>query len=483
MKKLLTILSSLTISSTLITPIVISCGTENKENKAKFNLDVNSISGSAGERIFANITNYDDLSKDNLPDTIEYTEKDYLEVTIDHSNKRIQFDLLKSTTSEIKVKILSVLKEELTVTVTIDKEKLSLNKVVKVKQFIAGNKLDDGTIDASIAVGSEGFKITNKSIIDSLNNVNQASIDINQVDIEQKNAGENGIGAAYEIKAKKESENLTGSVTVTLNKGINVNDFFVNKDLGNIFLYKGAYSQLENVLKDEKDKTSIISMAVENLGAANKDFEYLRGNLLFFAKGITTNAQLMIEGATPSNKGIVFNNIPDMKIFKPSQTLKLSYNIVEEIRMTLFEALPESKIKVSKELYETQTYEKSLELKKLVYSNLSESFKKTISEEHFISFTRIKYNVQKSNNEKQLVTKIDVLPGSNIFYGHDGGSFNSYIVTDKSLEGFTNGGDLSKYEEGKKLAEKYSQGMGFYNMFLAMQGNFCQGHDIFEVEN
>ncbi|ASP28422.1 hypothetical protein SCORR_v1c06500 [Spiroplasma corruscae] len=361
---------------------------------------------------------------------------------------------------------------------------IDLSKDVKIKQFIAGNKLDDGSIDTTQTIGQKGYIINDKSIIDSLNNINGLSLDINQVDITNaKPSVDDGVGAIYNI-TPKENSSYTGKVTITLNQNIDPQLFFANKDLGNIYVYKGAFNKINDVIKDEKDKKSIAGIAFENLGAVNKDLEYLKNTLLQFSEGITTYAQELLNTADLKIDSISFK-VPTMgNIFKPNSILNLKYNFTEENRATLYDNLlsESKKIKVSKGLLETKTEDKALELKKVTYNNLNESFKSRVNETEFINFTKIKYNSLDNKESRKKVTKIDILPGSNLIYGHDGGSFNSYIESDSVAEKFTHSGKLSNYENDKQLDIKYTIGMGWFEIPASMSGEFYQGYDIYEVE-
>ncbi|AKX34722.1 hypothetical protein SLITO_v1c11110 [Spiroplasma litorale] len=356
-----------------------------------------------------------------------------------------------------------------------------LKDLIKVDKFIAGNKLSDGTIDPSIAIGDEGFKITEAGIVDSMNNINKTNIDINSIQLNKLTSGINGIGDIYKIIAK-EGMGYKGEVNVVLNKGVDPNLFFANKDIGNIYVYQGAFNKIDDVLKHEKNKKSILAMAVENLGSANKDFEYLRSNLLQGENMLNPNAKVIIDNAVATKTGVTLNKFPTMNnIFIQRDKIEIKYSLKKDERITFYEALPESKtIDAPKDLLENESFEGSKKLKDLVYSKLSDKFKTKIDIKKFEEFTRIKYKVKKSSNESSLVTKIDILPGYEDLYGHDGGSFNSYIVTDKLVGYGTNGGNLGEYEEGGKLDIKYTTGMGFVEMAGAMKGDFYQGHAIFE---
>ncbi|AKX34720.1 hypothetical protein SLITO_v1c11090 [Spiroplasma litorale] len=491
MKKLLSILGSVTFMATSISTVV-ACGDKTEpedgnsaaggeEGKKGFVLDTKSIEGNPGDRKIILIKNYSELSNDELPNSYKCSEDGYLDVTFDYSNKQILVDLKKPTTNNIKLTISSSANYTADIDVKVNNVKIDISKVVKINTFIAGNKLSDGTIDPSIAIGDEGFKITEAGIVDSMNNINKLSLDIKGLDIKLQYSGDNGIGARYEISGKENSD-YTGKVIVNLNKGVDPNLFFANKNIGNIFVYEGAFNKIDDVLKHEKNKKSIISMAIENLGATNKDFEYLRGNLLQGKDMFNPNAKVIIDNAVATKTGVTLNKFPTMNpIFVDKGKIELTYNLVKEDRITLYEALPSDKlIEAPKDLLENESIENSKKLKDVVYDKLTDEFKNKISQSYFESFTKVRYKIRKSKEDATKVTKIDVLPGSNDLYGHDGGSFNSYIVTDSTVGIGTQGGNLGEYEEDGKLDIKYTTGMGFFEYSGGLKGDFHQGHDIFK---
>ncbi|ASP28421.1 hypothetical protein SCORR_v1c06490 [Spiroplasma corruscae] len=492
MKKLLTFLAYSNLSIVMLCQTVVSCGTTtpkteensngNESSGDKFELDKQSIEGKIGEKINIKITNYDELNSDSIPSIFKFSEEGFATAELDSSNKQIVVSLIKQSTT-LKLNISSINKNEVSISIKISAEKIDLTKDVKVRQFIAGNKLDDGSIDTTQTIGQKGYIINNISIIDSLNNINGLALDINQLNIINVSPGDDGVGAIYNISAKDDAP-YTGKVTITLNQNVDPLLFFANKDLGNMYIYKGAFNKINDVIKDEKDKKSIASIAFENLGATNKDLEYLKNTLLQFSEGITTYAQELLNTADLKESSISFK-VPTMgNIFKPNNTINLNFKYVEDNRATLYDNLlsENKKIKVSKDLLESNTTEKALELKKLTYKNLNESFKNKVNETEFINYTKIKYASLDNKESRKKVTKIDILPGSNLMYGHDGGAFNSYIESDAIAGNFTHSGKLSNYEENKKLDIKYTIGMGWFEIPAAMSGEFYQGYDIYEAE-
>lgn len=424
------------------------------------------------------ITNWDNISEEKRPDTLNFDNDGYATARIDTANKEIVVETFEKNIDNLKLSLISKDGNQTTVvSIKIETALFDLEQEDLVVNIAAGN-MTNGTIDPTIAVGSKGFEITNEAIINGFNTMNGINISADELIIERESDGNNGIGALVNLRAKEGSTVVKGEVSLTLNQNIDPNDYFANKNLGEIRLFKGAYNKLDEVL-NSSDAISLGAIVFEQVGAKNTQLEYVKAN---FIQNLGAAGKEIMKNAVTTATTFQITNMPTLKgIFKENINVEFTYKFVEEDRITLFEALPETKrLNVNFDDLENKAKFAQKEAKTYIYNQLSEEFKNKISLTHFIEFTNLIFNT-KDEIGNDVYVKLDVLPGSDLLYGHDGAAFIGYINNPGGLAGASGGGNLEKYEDSKKLDDKYTTGMGYFDTIAAMGGNFYQGHAILDV--
>ncbi|AHI52496.1 lipoprotein [Spiroplasma culicicola] len=438
------------------------------------------------------ITNFDYLVPEAKPNNeFEFSESNYATAEYDDSNHDIVIKSLSKEISDLKLTIKTNNKKDVTISINIKAEVIDLSQGEYIKNIIAGNMDEYGNIDSSIAVGDKGFQITEKSVLTSFNVMNGVNISADDVVIEsEEGSGDNGIGATYYISSNGNSENIIGEIELTLNQGIDPNEYFRNKNLGEIRLFEGAFNKLNEVL-NSKDVISLGAMVFEVVGDRNKQLEYVKAN---FVKNMGAAGQAIMKNAVTTATTFQITNMPDLGgIFVKDQNIEFTFKFVKEDRITFYEGLPENKM-INIEpgsSYETdRTPEGQIALKTYVYNSLNSNFKEKITLDHFLRFSKVLYDQQWVKSIDWLgfptfyegtYTKIDILPGSPLLYGHDGAAYIGYINNPGGLAGASGGGNLEKYEESGSLDIKYTAGMGAFTTTGSMSGNFYQGHPVINV--
>ncbi|WP_338984859.1 lipoprotein [Spiroplasma endosymbiont of Diplazon laetatorius] len=458
---------------------VITVTIKEIQQEDSFKLDKTSIEMETSKFNYITVTNWDSLSEDKKPSSLTFNNQGYAEAEIDSANHRIK---ITANNKEIENLVLTVKSENgqtVDVNIKITLSVFDLAQDNLVLNVMAGN-MTDGYIDPNIAIGDDGFQITEESVINGFSEMNGVKLNAEDLKIEEIDSGNNGIGALYQISASENSKTVKGSNLVTLNQGIDPSDYFVNRDLGEIRLFKGAFNSLQDVLNKKDDSMSLAAIIFEQIGAKNKQLEYIKNNLV---KNLGAGGKEIMSKSTVSATTFKINGMPELGgIFKPNVKVEFTQKIVQEDRITLFEALPSNgKVEIDVHNFDDKTKVGQIKAKTEVYNQLTQEFKNKVSLSHFIEFTNIIFNT-KDANQKPIDFKFDVLPGSDILYGHDGAAFQGYICAKGMVAIGTGSGDLSKYEENKKLEEKYSSGMGYFTIGGSTSGNFYQGHDIIQVK-
>ncbi|AUB32058.1 hypothetical protein [Spiroplasma floricola] len=455
---------------------VITVNVNEIQQEDQFKLDKTSLYLKTSKYEYLTIVNWDSLSEDKKPSEFIFNKEGYASAELDSANKRIKVTANNQAVDDLKLTIKSSSNTSVDVNIKITLAEFDLAQENLVLNVMAGN-MTNGLIDSSIAIGDEGFKVTEESVLASFNEINGLNLLLNDLNIEIiEGTGNNGIGAQCIIAAKEGNQNVKGETTLILNQNIDPVKYFVNTNLGEIRLFKGSFNQLDKVLANSKDSISLAAIIFEQVGAKNKQLEYIKNNLV---KDLGAPGKELMSKSTVSATTFKINGMPDLKgIFKANSVIEFTQKFVQEDRITIYESLPENKkVNISAQNLVDKSKSGQKNAKTEVYNQLSQEFKSKISLSHFIEFTNIIFNT-KDDNGKYLDFKFDVLPGSDILYGHDGAAFQSYISPGFWAGIGTGAGNLAKYEENKKFEERHSKGMGYFDMTAATKGNFYQGHDI-----
>ena len=453
---------------------VIESEIETQMKLEKTNVQMNT---STEERI--KVTNFDYLDQSAMPNTFEFSESGFATAEFDSSNHEIVIYSSTNAKADLSLIIKAKNGTQAVVSIKIIEEAIDLDKEDYITNVMAGNMNEYGIIDPSIAIGDKGFTISKNSVLTSFNVMNGVNILESDVEITAVDAGSNGIGALYSIAAKTNSQNVKGEVLLTLNQGIDPNEYFRNKNLGQIRLFEGALNKLNDVL-NSKDEISLGAVVFEIVGDRNKQLEYAKAN---FTKNLGAAGQAIMKNAVTTATTFQITNMPDLDgIFIKDQNIEFTFRFTKEDRIIFYEGLPENKmVNIEKSLEQDRSAAGQLALRTKVYEQLNTEFKAKISLEHFLQFSKVIYDSKKSKQDSTKVTKIDILPGSPLLYGHDGAAFIGYINNPGGLAGASGGGNLEKYEDSKTFETKYTTGMGWFEMVAAMSGNFYQGHVVLNV--
>lgn len=453
---------------------VIESEIETQMKLEKTNVQMNT---STEERI--KVTNFDYLDQSAMPNTFEFSESGFATAEFDSSNHEIVIYSSTNAKADLSLIIKAKNGTQAVVSIKIIEEAIDLDKEDYITNVMAGNMNEYGIIDPSIAIGDKGFTISKNSVLTSFNVMNGVNILESDVEITAVDAGSNGIGALYSIAAKTNSQNVKGEVLLTLNQGIDPNEYFRNKNLGQIRLFEGALNKLNDVL-NSKDEISLGAVVFEIVGDRNKQLEYAKAN---FTKNLGAAGQAIMKNAVTTATTFQITNMPDLDgIFIKDQNIEFTFRFTKEDRITFYEGLPENKmVNIEKSLEQDRSAAGQLALLTKVYEQLNTEFKAKISLEHFLQFSKVIYDSKKSKQDSTKVTKIDILPGSPLLYAHDGAAFIGYINNPGGLAGASGGGNLEKYEDSKTFETKYTTGMGWFEMVAAMSGNFYQGHVVLNV--
>ncbi|WP_339030182.1 lipoprotein [Spiroplasma endosymbiont of Cantharis nigra] len=459
------------------------------EQESKFKLEKNSLSMKTSSSSYIKITNWDALEENAKPDKFEFENEGLASASLDSANKRIKIETESQGANNLKLIVTSKDNSHFEeILITIEASKFNLAQEGLILNIAAGN-MHNGLIDSSIAVGKEGFTITDEAIINGFNTMNNSNIDQQELEIDREGEGttegNNGIGTSVIIRAKANSEVVEGETLLLLNQNIDPNEYFANKNLGEIRLFAGAYNRLPEVL-ESKDVISLGAIIFEQVGAKNTQLEYVKAN---FIQNLGEAGKAIMQNAKTTATTFQITNMPTLGgIFKEGIDVEFTYKFVLEDRITLFESLPENK-KVLVDADKLTDKSKSAQrgAKEQIYNQLSEKFKNEISLNHFIEFTNIIFDTYEVITPGIISTsipvdfKFDVLPGSDKLYAHDGAAWNGYINASGVAGTATGGGNLEKYEDNKKFDEKYTAGMGGFTLGGSTSGNFYQGHNIMEL--
>ncbi|WP_339020695.1 hypothetical protein [Spiroplasma endosymbiont of Atherix ibis] len=456
---------------------IITVNVNKIKQEEQFKLDKTSLDLKASKYEYLTIVNWDSLSEDKKPSEFTFNKEGYAFAELDSANKRIKVTANSKQVNDLKLTVKSLNNTNIDINIKITLDKIDLADERLVLNLMAGN-MTDGTIDSSVAIGDEGYQITKESVLSSFNEINGLNLSLDDLTIDVLEDENHGIAAFYKLSAKKTSQIVKGETTLVLNQNIDPIKYFVNTNLGEIRLFKGAFNQIDKVLSSSKDRTSLAAIIFEQIGAKNKQLEYIKNNLV---KSLGAAGKEIMSKSTVSATTFKINGIPDIKgIFKADTVIEFTQKFIQEDRITVYESLPENKkVRVSAQNLVNKSKNNQKNAKVEIYNQLSQDFKNQISLSHFIEFTNIIFNTKDDNGEF-VDFKFDVLPGSDKMYGHDGAAFKTYIsCSSLGISISTGAGDLAKYEENKKFDEKYSKGMGYFSLFGgAMSGNFYQGHDI-----
>lgn len=449
----------------------------------QFELETNSLTIDVNTQKKVLIKNWDSLPDEARPNSFVYDKTDVVTAELDSANHSILIKAKEKAVDEVKITIKALNKKEQILTIKIANKQFDLSKESVITNIAAGN-MTNGYIDPSIAIGAEGFEITNESIVDSFNLMNKTNFEINDFVINKIDNGNNGIGAIYTIEGSESDSKIVGETELTLNKDLDPKLYFANTNLGEIRLFKGAYDNLENIMNDSKNnkyKFSLAGIIFENVGAQNKQLEYLKANLV--SGGTNPAGKQIMANSEVSTTTFKINNFPDLGgLFLKEQNVEFTFKFVIEDRITFYEALLENKrLQLEVGLIQNKSKSAQKEAKKAIYNQLSDEFKNKIKPEEFVEFTNLIFDKKSASSKEIVDVKVDVLPGSDKLYGHDGGAWIGYI----SATGFaaigTGSGNLEDFESNKKLEDKYTKGMGTFSIGGALSGEFYQGHEVVDL--
>lgn len=451
----------------------------------QFKLETNSMNIKTNSINYINIINWDNLWDPKYwPSKFTYSLNNVIEAFLDSANHRIVLQTNSQIATNLVLTISSQSNHKTKIIININTQQIDLsnNQLVKITNILAGN-YENEQIDLNITIGNDGFKISNQSIINNFNEANNLKISLEDVEIIEIEEGNNGINAIYKIAAKPNSQFVKNHVILVLNRDVDPNEIFKNTNLGEIRLFEGAYNNLHEIFQPENKKfqISLAALIFENIGDKNKILKYIKNNLI--ADNGLAGRQIMAKSEI-SYSTFKIKEFPTLNgIFKSDKSLDFTFKFVKEDRITLTEGLPEDgKLHISKSLKNDKSFLGKKAIKKEIYYQLNELFKNKITEEVFINYTDIIYENKYLSllfDTEELV-KLDVLPGSNLIYGHDGAAFHSYINCENTvIATFTGAGALSYWEPNHNFELKYKSGMGYLIAnFPPINGNFFQGYDI-----
>ncbi|ALD66802.1 lipoprotein [Spiroplasma cantharicola] len=474
-----------TVSSE-IHSVEITINVKQVEQEENFKLEKTTLDVKTSSTNYIKISNWDALQENSKPDKFVFENQGIATASLDSANKRIKIETSSQVAKNLKLTVVSKdNSHSQDVLINIEASKFNLAQENLIVNIAAGNMVN-GLIDSSIAVGKEGFTITDEAIISGFNAMNNSNISKDELEIDREGEGttegNNGIGTSVIIRAKENSQVVEGETLLILNQNIDPNEYFANKNLGEIRLFEGAYNKLAEVL-NSKDVISLGAIIFEQVGAKNTQLEYIKAN---FIQNLGEAGKAIMQNAKTTATTFQITNMPTLGgIFKEGINVEFTYKFVPEDRITLFEALPENKkvfVDVDKLMDKSKFAQKAA--KEQIYNQLSQNFKTEISLNHFIEFTNIIFDTYEVITPGIISTsipvdfKFDVLPGSDKLYAHDGAAWNGYINASGLAEVATSGGNLEKYEDNKKFEEKYTAGMGGFTVGGSTSGNFYQGHNI-----
>lgn len=306
-----------------------------------------------------------------------------------------------------------------------------------VKSILAGNMDENGIINAE--KGIKETAITEKSILTSFNWMNTSNLSNEDVQIKQV-----ANTKKYKIEAKADSKRAIGATTIDVNQNIDSATVLKNTNIGNMYVAKGIFDQQrkffdgdyikqnggsENNSNSEFIKTNEntkidgnpgyipYTFAMQNAGVANPLIEYLKSDLFIGAMeiigkandiGIEKNVfldKINVNLAWVTSLSGVFANT--------SKTTTFDFELKEENRIVFGEHIKDSKenkIKLNKTIYNSKNKKNIVEN---IYSQMDEQFKKTVSIEELVNFSKIHY----SNDD--AIPSFEIIPGGQNLYGMD----------------------------------------------------------------
>ncbi|ARU92216.1 hypothetical protein SCLARK_001763 [Spiroplasma clarkii] len=370
------------------------------------------------------ITNFNYLATENWPSTITFNKENLATASIDTATKEIIIRTNKDASTDLTMNVVSKnSNHSVLVQLKINQRTIDLENDNFVTNILAGN-MNNQLIDPTIAIGKPQTVVSDESVLDSFNLMNNLNLSPQDVTIKQ-NGGTNGIGKIVTLAAQSNAKNIKGTMSLVLNQDVDVNDLFINKNIGDVKLTKGTFERLQEVMADPDGRTALASMIFENIGARNKIFEYLKTNVL-----TDPSAAFKILGGNMQISSYTINEFPSFCILTSTKPLVFNLRFSLEDRLSFRDAVKDITVthKITKADYEAALTNRQAAQTavKIIYQNLNEDFKKTVSLEHFTEYARF------IDNED--FPGLSIIPGSNILYGHDAIAW--FLMIKGSIEDF-----------------------------------------------
>ncbi|QGS51559.1 hypothetical protein [Spiroplasma tabanidicola] len=231
------------------------------------------------------------------------------------------------------------------------------------------------------------YKINAESILFSLNQLNKIDLKSSDIEISEIDNGTAGMNGVAVIKAAIGSKSVKGETSLILNQNINFSALVGNRKLNNIYIKQDIFDNLETEIKDPNNKSAFAAYIVEQIGVSNPALEAL-------AEPMVSGAEKILPKVNFTSKEFVIQETPSLNgLFVADQNLKFELNFVKDERAFFIknkDSLPLVNMELDKNT-DVSPSENYISLKKTVYKKLnnSNSWKNKVSLEEFIKFTRV----------------------------------------------------------------------------------------------